>query len=682
MAVEKIKKLLVIAYSDHREALLESLHKLGVVQIEDIRGNNTSSVSAKSSNESANVSPEKDADDFDWEKLKPPLLPERRTIEKAYETILSAIEFLHQYIPKRSGFELLREGPETVTAEEEKHILEGFNYEKIVEGVKELEGHIKSFHAKRLTLHTRRGYLLPWVGIGVPMDKFRQTEHTRILALSIPITCVDACRKAAEEAISELYTVKVGETKHSKNIVIIYHRDSEEAVQEIMEDFEVHPAVFPHVNLTPAEMIGKIEAEISAITEKTRRIEARLKEMRDALLKLKVVADHLDNRLERKRAQELCGETHSTFILRGWVPEKKIQHLQKTLQRIAPEVDITLTDPEPDEEVPVILQNRRIIRPFETVVDIYGKPDYREFDPTPSVALFFFIGFGYCLTDAGYGAVLALLFGFAALKLKLAPGVKKFCTLMALAGLSAIVLGSLTGGWFGNLFTDKTFPTYKLGIAPVIKKVQRVDPLGSGIMVFLGAALAIGLFQLVWGVCIKFMGNIVKGRVLDALCGQFPWLLFVAGIVVVVFSREVGMVMCIAGLALMLFFSGRGNKNIIMRLTSGLWTIYGALTGLLSDVLSYSRLFALGLATGIMATVINIIAFILWPIPVVGWLLTIIMLVVAHPLNIAINTLGAFIHTARLQFVEFFPKFYEDGGHKFEPFAIRHKFVAVKETKA
>ena len=679
MAVAEIKKLFLIAALEHKESILEAIQKKGVVQIEDISYNHD-----KNNAEGEQNIESSRADIFEWEEVRRPHLPERRNMEKRQDELVSSIRFLHNYIPERSGFELLKKGPLTIDPEEEADILrklDGGMREQVIEEVKELESSIKKLHAERLTLINRRDRLYPWINLRIPLNYICRTEHTRIRALSVPVDMVESCRRAAEDAIDELWTAKVGETKRSKNIIIVYHNDSEEAVEKIIRDFDVHPAVFPCEPHAPSEMIDKINEEIVNVEREAAELEERIKRMNDYLLGLMVAANDLDNSLERKKAQEFCGETQKTFLLRGWIPESEFNHIEKDLSRIAPEIDISLAEPQEDEEVPIVLKNYTIFRPFEVVVDIYGKPNYQEFDPTPSLGLFFFIGFGYCLTDAGYGIMLALIFGLAAWKLKLSHGVKKFCHLMVYSGFSSIILGALTGSWFGNLLTSKDIPLYQLGIWKIIGKFQKFDPLGQHIIIFLGAALALGYIQLAWGTITKLVHNLSKGKIGDALFDPLPWLIFAAGLVVLVYQRTVGIWMCIIALSVMLLFAGRKNKNIFLRIGSGLWTIYGVLTGLLSDVLSYSRLFALGLATGIMATVINIMAFMMWSIPGVGWLLTILVLVIAHPINLVINVLSAFIHTARLQFVEFFPKFYENGGRGFEPFTMKRRFIHIENKR-
>ncbi len=687
MSIEKIHKLFLIAPESRRAAILEILQKKGVVQIQDISGRSGESADEVKPAHAKLASPDdpgrKDGEP-DWDALRCPSLPDRRTLEKTYENIVSSIEFIKPYVPMRSGFELLSKGPETVTPDKWREILEAFDHEAMLSRIRQAEDEIKSIHTHRVGLETRREHLLPWVGIGVPVDMFSRTTHVVIKAISVPIMVVDACQEAASKAIDGLWAKKVGETRRSKNIVIMYHRNFEKEAERIIHEFDVHPAVFPCEHHTPAEMISHIEQELKELGVKLAAVEDRLARMREDLLNLFVIADHMANALERVRVHEICGRTASTFLLRGWIPVSAQEEISREVGSVAPEADLTFSEPEPDEDVPVILKNSALARPFEAVIDLYGKPAYSELDPTSSIAVFFFIGFGYCLSDAGYGLIMTILFGYASWKFKLTEGVRKFCWMMTLSGISATIVGILTGGWFGNLLTaSNLLEGQKSAVMPFLLRLQIIDPLGDQLMLFLGIALGIGYIQLAWGSVLCIYDNLRHGRYMDAFTDPLSWLLMAGGLPVALFNQKAGIIVSCAGIAGMILFAGRENKNIFMRFFAGLWAVYNNVMGFVSDVLSYTRLFALGLATGIMCTVVNTIAFIIWDsVPYVGWLICIIILLVAHPINFMLNVLGAFIHTIRLQFVEFFPKFYKSGGQAFVPLALKHEWVAVKEAES
>lgn len=678
MAIEPIKRLFLIAPAEHREPILAVLQKLGVVQIEDI---------------SSNGEAQEEAETFDWSRVKPHILPERRNIQKHYDSVVNAIRFLRTFIPERLDYlSILEKAPDTVSTDEERKILQEYDYERVLEDLREQDSLLKNLHAKKLSAITRRDHLLPWKDLDVPLNYFCKTTHVVIRALIVPSASVDACRKAAEEAISELWTFKVGETKKSKHIIVMFHKDYQQTAEEILQSYDIHDAVLPCSEKTPAELIAEIDTANAQIDAVTKEIEKRLASRTDDLLKLKVVANNIQNILHRKEAQELCGETRTTFLVKGWVPEAKTTAVETAVRAVVAETDLYFAEPKPSDNPPIILKNSSPVNLYESVLGIYGLPDYREPDPTPSMGLFYFIGFGYCLADVGYGGLLALLTGFMLKKFKLRKGDRKFLKMLFLSAISAMLFGMATGSWFGNLLTDSTLPTGAGWLIRLVSKIQFIDPLNKHIMIFLGAALVVGFIQLSWGVGIKLYDLLRKGHYADAVFDPVAWLLFAFGIpIAILINQRAGMWVSIAGLVVMLFFGGRAEKGIVKRLVMGIWTIYGIVTGLLSDILSYSRLFALGLASGIVASVINIILFFMWPdIPVgkpwyywliapLGWGLTIAMLFIFHFINMLINVLGAFIHTARLQFVEFFPKFYQSGGVRFAPFEMQSGFVEIKD---
>ncbi|MBN1899914.1 V-type ATP synthase subunit I [Candidatus Sumerlaeota bacterium] len=663
MTIEKINKIYLIAPKSHRDTIMEHIQNLGMVQITDM-----------------DVDEENKARDI-FSRGDMASVTERRTKENLFNQVINAIAFLEQYIPPRSGLSLLTRGPLSISRELENKVLDEFDFRNFILELKDRESRIKKLHVKKMSLENRREHLVPWKELDIPMSYFCRTKHTRIRALSVPASNADACRNAAEELIDALFSMKLGETRGEKNIIVIYHKDVEEAAEKVMRDFDVRSAVFPCEPLTPAESLQVIERDLEDIRKQVLHLESEIRGMAENLRNLRVIANHLDNWLERKRAKERGAETANAFVIKGWLPEKNLDELVNTVHSASPEADISVTDPEEGDDVPIILRNPPLFRPFESILDIYGKPSYHEFDPTISIALFFFISFGYCLTDAGYGLMLALIFGYAAWKLKVAPNIKKFFFLLTLCGISGLIMGILTGSWFGNLFTDHDLPTARLGWGNFISRFQLIDPLGKHIMLFLGGALGLGYIQLVWGVLIKTADLFRKRRFGEIIFDTLPWLFFTWGVAVSFFLKMPGYGMCLLGLLMILLFAGRDHKNILLRLVVGLGTIYNTVTGLLSDVLSYSRLFALGLATGIMATVINIMAFLLWTLPFAGWLLTVLTLLVAHPVNLAINVLGAFIHTSRLQFVEFFPKFFESGGQKFEAFCIKDTYIHIRDDE-
>jgi V/A-type H+-transporting ATPase subunit I len=267
---------------------------------------------------------------------------------------------------------------------------------------------------------------------------------------------------------------------------------------------------------------------------------------------------------------------------------------------------------------------------------------------------------------------------------------------MLFGGISTVILGALTGGWFGDIFkqiAEANPDSTVLGLPfRAADSITLLDPVQQ-IIYFLGIALFVGLIQLTTGVVVKAVHNISQGRPWAAVIDQLSWILFVWGVICLVPVGRLapawaevpklmiysGMGLVVVGPALVQLFNWQGFRSFSLSFGGGLWSLYGMATGMMADVLSYSRLFALGLATGILATVIDILAVMIWGMaPVIGWLLAIVILVIGHVFNLLVQLLGAFIHSARLQFVEFFPKFFEGGGSVFQPFSRTLKNVYIQ----
>jgi V/A-type H+-transporting ATPase subunit I len=325
-------------------------------------------------------------------------------------------------------------------------------------------------------------------------------------------------------------------------------------------------------------------------------------------------------------------------------------------------VHLDFEDPAEDDDIPVALSNPRLVQPFEIVTELYSLPDPREIDPNVYMAPFYFVFFGMMVSDAAYGLVLSLLSALALWKLKLAGMGKKLVELLFLCGISTFIWGIIFGSWFGDLIKVK--PLW-------------LNPLDNP-MAVLYLSFAMGLVQIYTGIVLSAYKNIRKGKVADALMDQGLWLVFLTGLIMLAFPGTVGVAKYVAlvGAMGLVLTQGRTQRSIIKKFTSGLLSLYNV-TSYLSDVLSYSRLLALGLATGVIATVINTMAKMLG-VNIIGYIAMVIIMAGGHLFNIAVNALGAYVHSSRLQYIEFFGKFYEGGGRAFDPLRMKTEYLDIE----
>ena len=337
------------------------------------------------------------------------------------------------------------------------------------------------------------------------------------------------------------------------------------------------------------------------------------------------------------------------MLLEGWVPDGKEEKLVDTLTRES--IYFDKSDPTIKDQVPILLKNNAFAKLFEMIGSLYSLPDYREIDLTPFFAPFFMLFFGFCLGDAGYG--LLMIVATLILRAKAKPNMKPVWTLGLLFGISTVIMGIVGGTFFGVMLMDIDFP--------MINAMKSVMLDQNQLMYF---SIALGLFQIVFGMFLKAARAIKMFGLRHAL-SIIGWITIILGVggsfglsQMKALSPELGRTMMLAfgsmGSVLVLFLNSPG-KNIFLNFGLGLWETYGTVTGLLGDVLSYIRLFALGLSSAVLGSVFNKLAFELSGDTIIlSQLVTIIILLVGHTINFFMAALGSFVHPLRLTFVEFY----------------------------
>lgn len=359
-----------------------------------------------------------------------------------------------------------------------------------------------------------------------------------------------------------------------------------------------------------------------------------------------------------------------------WGYERETKKLEQEIYSIAKGIKIMEITPEKGEELRVILENHKFIKPFQYVTEIFGMPKPGEIDPTPYLAFFFILFFGVCLTDAGYGILLIVFTLLPLIFLKKKLGDTNLLKLLFYGGISTLIMGILFGSYFGS--TTETLQKF-----PFLYKLKMIDPIEDTIL-FMGLSFAIGYLQVAFAQVIKMIIG-KKGKNKDMFINGLAWLIFYVALVIFALAKiRVPQMQAIAtgfliiATGFLLIGESLGQKIFLKPLVGGIKILQGII-GTMSDVLSYSRLVALGLSTAVIALIVNQIAFLLGGmVPYVGWVLTVLVLIGGHIFNLGINALGSFIHSGRLQFVEFFPKFLEGGGKRFNPIKAGLKYSRIE----
>ena len=438
--------------------------------------------------------------------------------------------------------------------------------------------------------------------------------------------------------------------------------------------FDHSPLDLPNVPYTPAQYLKYLESHRPDLS----RVEKLKKEFAKKWMEYLVAAhDYLDTLKSRWLAFSSSNRTSRTIYIQGWIPQKFRSKMDRILKdQLGDAYYVHYEKPKKGDRVPVILSNTWA-KPFETVTKSFGLPNYFESDPTPFLAPFFLLFTGLCLTDAVYGIALAVV-GYI-LRSKF-PSFKRFFTLITYIGISTFVMGALFGGWMGGVFgvlTDGQFD-----IKPLL-----IDALADP-MAFLGLSLALGVIHLTLGIIIEAYDQWRQGDPFGAIVDNISWIFLVYGILLYggvsagALPSQLNLLsvgMAGLGAGALVLFQGRSESNVLKRLGIGVISLYG-LIGFMSDVLSYSRILALGLATGVIGLVVNQLAKMVMGIPYIGVIPLVIVLIIGHVFNLVLSALGSYIHSSRLQYVEFFGRFLEGGGVKYNPLKRGDKYTEIKEV--
>lgn len=527
-----------------------------------------------------------------------------------------------------------------------------------------LRARLDAIAAEEARLRRLADSLAPWSELDLPFDEL-STAQTAVFLGSLPPA------STAELLLEELAPLHafceiVSENKSGVYVAVTYHKADEDRVTAILAGRGFVRALPEGVTEgTAQENLIHIDEALERHAVEAEREKERFFALAEHLEDVEILYDLLmTDRLAVSHRQKLA-QSRTCTVLEGWVPTFTQDAVEAELARF--DCAYALDDPSEDEEPPVLLRNNRFAMTFEWVIGMYAYPKYGRFDPTFIMSIFYFILFGMMFADVGYGLLLTLAcFGGVRL-MHPKPGLRRMMYMFGFCGISSMVQGVIFGGWFGDLptalMTNVLHVNVDTGVGHFFGSGLWFNPLDDP-MTFLILSLAVGGVHLVAGMAVRFYVLCKDGQAGEALCTILPfWVLF-AGLVLLLLMPSIGTYVALAGVALILVLNGYGVRNPIKRLIKGLGGLYG-LINYASDLLSYSRILALGLVAGVIAKVINLIT--MMGSNAIGFVVMLIVLIAGHVLNLAINVLGTFVHTSRLQYIEFFGKFYEDGGRPFEP---------------
>ncbi|MBN1777653.1 MAG: V-type ATP synthase subunit I [Clostridiales bacterium] len=636
MAIVEMKHVDMLALQRDRQALLRALQKLRCFQIMPQQTDEGSFSPAGA---------EKD-------------LP---SVEETLTRIDWAIGKLHRYDTAKKPF--LGDLPSIDEKQAEETLQKLPSALLTIRMLESLERRAGDLRGQSARIDAAREQLLPWLSLNVPLHEIHDTKTTVQMLGTVPKEALDAW--LAQEKLSDLcYLREVSQQRDQACVYMILHRSCKDAVLQKLKAAGFAQVSLRDVYQTPAERVKALDKEQSEVdtqrAETNRQIEA-LAEHLDTLRKL---YDLLTSKRDRLQAAKQLTESDKTFFLQGWIPAPMAQKAEEALKKVSPTVALEFYDPLEGEEPPVLLHNPKATAPFESIVSGFALPKSRSFDPTTIMMPFFVNFMGMMISDAGYGLMMALIIPILIFARKPAPGTKRLLWILTAAGVASLFWGAMYNSWFGFAPFPSVF-----------------DPVKNAMPVMM-VCVALGAVHLFVGLGVAMYVNIRDGKWLDAVYDQLSWAMIIAGVgILLILGLSIGQWMSITGAAVVVFSAGRHkSKNPFKRLVSGLGALYG-ITGWISDLLSYMRLFGMGIATGVIGMVINILIGMVMQSGVFGIIIGSVVFVGGHLFNAAINTLGAYVHSCRLQYIEFFSKFYEDGGKPFRPLSETSRYVYVRDVQ-
>ncbi len=653
MAIAQMAKVIIVSHRTQASELLEALQHDGICQILNA--------------EQAMVS-------RDWPELAA-AAGRPREIEEFLSRLAKSIAFLKDYAESPRGLVSVL-SPRTVIAEQSyNQVVSDKEIPKIIEHCEQSHAAIEKLRAECENLCGTLEMLAPWASLQTPVEEIGRLQQTTCLAGLLPAQQFEQ----TEEKLGELDAVieVIGTADNKCACLVLCLNENLNDIQKLLRSADFGPVTFEPMTGTIAELINEHTEKLNQTQKQLQTQYEKAASLSKNLLKLQILHDHYQNLLNREQAKGTAPATDQTVILEGWVKKNDFPRLEKIVSGFGAS-SLNRIEPAEGEEVPVEIENKNYVRPFEVITRLYGMPQHFEVDPTSFLAPFFALFFALCLTDAGYGIVIIALMVFFIKKFQ---GDKKLMWMLGICSAATVDAGALTGGWFGDA-VQQFIPALK----PLREKMIWFDPLEKPMM-FFKLALALGYFQIMTGLVIAFVHNLKQNNVIAALCDQLTWLVMLNSIVILLASKF-GVVpagiggfcgkVAIIPAAVILLFSQREGP-IAGRIGMGMYNLFSAIF-YMGDVLSYLRLMALGMVTAGLAMAVNVIAKIALDIPYgLGIIVMIGILVGGHGFNLAISGLSAFVHTLRLQYVEFFPKFLVGGGKLFEPLAKEYKHIYIKK---
>ena len=640
MAIVAMRHLRLIGLQAEREEMLRQLQHLGCLEITE---------------------PGMAQDDPLMQRLRISGSPELAKAREQYTAAEQALQTLAEHTPKEKN----KLAPLPAIAEkaltDETELTGG---REAARRLNDCRHELAALQSRSDKLAAEEAQLLPWEGLATPLE-CATTEKVLIQLGTLPGTVSPEEIREALDAAGDLYEyTEASADRERRYAMITVHISQAEDHIAALKALGWSRVTLGERTGTAAENLTALRREQTAIAQRRTELEQQITGEAGERPQLRQLSDAARIEIDRGEARQRTMETAETFLLEGWFPAENTKELEMLLE--CKTCAWQMTDPEPEDypRVPVKLKNGRLTRPLNMVTEMYSLPLYGTLDPNPYMAPFFILFYGIMMADMGYG-LLMILAGLLITKKYHPKGTAgNLFGLLTLCGVSTFIMGAITGGFFGDFLTQAV----KLTTGGDFALPALFTPLDDTLMILIGA-MALGLIQIVTGMAISFIRKLKRGQVMDAVWEELTWWIVFAGIGLM--AAGVTNIVLYAGIAMVILGPVLTNKGF-GKITGIFGSLYNHITGYFGDILSYSRLMALMLAGSVIAQVFNTLGAIPGNI-----IVFVVISMAGNALNFALNLLGCYVHDLRLQCLEYFNKFYEDGGRPFRPLMADTKYVDI-----
>lgn len=648
MAIVKMNKFTLLAFESEKEKLLKKIQSSSEVEFinlqdeEKVEGNEVFESLSK--------------DDLD---------AETTLIEENVSKTRSALDFLKEFVAEVGGLKALKAGKESLTLDELEVKVENSNWEVVYSEVKKMERELATLENEKTKLLGEIEILEPWQSFDAPLGELNNFKKVVAFLGVISSQNLENMKNEIESEFKESYIEVISNTDQDSYVFVMTMKERAEEMDEVLKNFGFS-AFQTKYKEKASVLVEEFKLKIQEIEAQKSDLKGVLSNYREEKRTLELAYEYYSNILLRKEASENFLKTDRVVVIQGWVPKNDNSSLEGIIQSSVGDMyylEFEEVKEEEVAEVPVKLHNKGPAAAFDSITEMYSLPRYDEIDPTPLLTPFYLVFFGMMVADLGYGLVLFVGSLLAMKLLNLDEAQEKFAKFFMYLSIATTIAGAVFGTAFGF--------ELKFGLINPSKDTNLLLILSVGF----------GVIQIFFGLFIKAYMLIRDKQYLYALFDVGSWIMLLIGLPMIFFDGPislVGKVLAIVGSILIILTQGRDEETKGAQIGQGLYALYG-ITGYVGDLVSYTRLMALGIAGGSIAAALNLIIGMFPGIAVI--IVGPLFFIAAHTFNMLLSLLGAYVHTARLQYVEYFSKFYEGGGKAFTPFRTINKFITIKRNK-